>query len=205
MSEKRSVFLIDDHAIVRQGLRRLIDSSTDFVVMGAVARRGIKRLFIGSTAERVLDRLPCDLVIIKPLDFEPPVAVVVSGGNLDPLVLMRIIRHGMAAAGRYLTITVRVPDRPGSLARVLNDVMALDANVLDIEHNRVDPGLAVDEGPPPWPGSGAWCGSIWAAPRSPPPDPAAPFLPVGTRSWAALPPVHSRRSFGSAAGAWPPS
>lgn len=84
-------------------------------------------------------------VLARPTDFEPPVAVVVSGGNLDPLVLMRIIRHGMAAAGRYLTITVRVPDRPGSLARVLNDVMALDANVLDIEHNRVDPGLAVDE------------------------------------------------------------
>ncbi|MBU6245126.1 MAG: threonine ammonia-lyase [Actinomycetales bacterium] len=84
-------------------------------------------------------------VLARPADFEPPVAVVVSGGNLDPLVLMRIIRHGMAAAGRYLTITVRVPDRPGSLARVLTDVMALDANVLDIEHNRVDPGLAVDE------------------------------------------------------------
>ena len=42
------------------------------VVMGAIARSGLKRLFIGSTAERVLDRLPCDLVIIKPLDFEVP-------------------------------------------------------------------------------------------------------------------------------------
>lgn len=47
------------------------EHAADFVVMGAVARRGLKRLFIGSTAERVLDRLPCDLVIIKPLDFEP--------------------------------------------------------------------------------------------------------------------------------------
>jgi universal stress protein E len=48
------------------------EHAADFVVMGAVARRGLKRLFIGSTAERVLDRLPCDLVIIKPLDFEAP-------------------------------------------------------------------------------------------------------------------------------------
>jgi universal stress protein E len=48
------------------------EHSADIVVMGAVARRGLKRLFIGSTAERVLDRLPCDLVIIKPLDFEVP-------------------------------------------------------------------------------------------------------------------------------------
>jgi universal stress protein E len=48
------------------------EHAADVVVMGAVARRGLKRLFIGSTAERVLDRLPCDLVIIKPLDFEVP-------------------------------------------------------------------------------------------------------------------------------------
>ncbi len=48
------------------------EHAADFVVMGAIARRGIKRLFIGSTAERVLDRLPCDLVIMKPLEFEVP-------------------------------------------------------------------------------------------------------------------------------------
>ncbi|HEY3517870.1 MAG TPA: universal stress protein [Gammaproteobacteria bacterium] len=48
------------------------EHAADVVVMGAVARRGLKRLFIGSTAERVLDRLPCDLVIIKPLEFEVP-------------------------------------------------------------------------------------------------------------------------------------
>ena len=42
---------------------------TDIVVMGAISRRGLKRIFIGHTAERVLDRLPCDLLIIKPTDF----------------------------------------------------------------------------------------------------------------------------------------
>lgn len=53
-------------------LKAAKEHHADFVVMGAVARRGLKRLFIGSTAERVLDRMPCDLVIIKPLDFEVP-------------------------------------------------------------------------------------------------------------------------------------
>jgi universal stress protein E len=53
-------------------LKAAQEHAADFVVMGAVARRGLKRLFIGSTAERVLDRLPCDLVIIKPLEFEVP-------------------------------------------------------------------------------------------------------------------------------------
>jgi universal stress protein E len=67
---------LGDRAYIYEGLaheclqRAAKDHSADFVVMGAVARRGLKRLFIGSTAERVLDRLPCDLVIIKPLGFE---------------------------------------------------------------------------------------------------------------------------------------
>ncbi len=49
-----------------------VSQHADFVVMGAVARRGIKRVLIGSTAARVLDRLPCDLVIIKPATFIVP-------------------------------------------------------------------------------------------------------------------------------------
>lgn len=84
-------------------------------------------------------------VLADPTAFEPPVAIVLSGGNVDSLVLLRIIRHGLAAAGRYLTLAVRMPDRPGSLARLLNDVQERHANVVDIEHNRVDAGLGVDE------------------------------------------------------------
>jgi threonine dehydratase len=84
-------------------------------------------------------------VLANPKSFEPPVAVVVSGGNVDSLLLMRIIRHGLAAAGRYLTVTVRVPDRPGSLARMLAEVKDLQANVLEVQHDRLDAGLGVDE------------------------------------------------------------
>ncbi len=84
-------------------------------------------------------------VLATPHDFEPPVAVVISGGNVDSLVLLRIIRYGLAAAGRYLTLAVRMQDRPGSLARLLDDIQGLHANVVDVEHNRVDGGLRVDE------------------------------------------------------------
>ncbi|MGB5490831.1 MAG: universal stress protein [Woeseiaceae bacterium] len=45
----------------------------DVVVMGAVARNRWKRLFIGATAERTLEHLPCDLLIIKPDWFQTPV------------------------------------------------------------------------------------------------------------------------------------
>lgn len=81
----------------------------------------------------------------NPTAFEAPVVATLSGGNVDPLLLLRIIRHGMAAAGRYLTLSVRVPDKPGSLAGLLAELSAVDANVVEIEHRRSDPRLAVDE------------------------------------------------------------
>jgi threonine dehydratase len=76
---------------------------------------------------------------------EGPVVAVLSGGNIDPLLLLRIIRHGMAAAGRYLQFRVRVPDRPGSLAGLLADCAAVDANVLEVEHVRTGTTIRVDE------------------------------------------------------------
>ncbi len=74
-----------------------------------------------------------------------PVVAVLSGGNIDPLLLLRIIRHGMAAAGRYLQFRVRVADRPGHLARLLADCAAVDANVLEVEHIRTGTTITVDE------------------------------------------------------------
>ncbi|GAB3449868.1 threonine ammonia-lyase [Phycicoccus ginsengisoli] len=74
-----------------------------------------------------------------------PVVAVLSGGNIDPLLLLRIIRHGMASAGRYLQFRVRVSDTPGHLARLLADCAAVDANVLEVEHIRTGTTIRVDE------------------------------------------------------------
>lgn len=74
-----------------------------------------------------------------------PIVVVLSGGNIDPLLMLRIIRHGMVAAGRYLQFRVVMPDRPGSLARLIADCAAADANVVEVEHMRHDANLLIDE------------------------------------------------------------
>lgn len=50
------------------------ENGADLVVMGAIARNPLGRIFLGSTAERVLDRLPCDLLVVKPDDFRTPVS-----------------------------------------------------------------------------------------------------------------------------------
>lgn len=77
--------------------------------------------------------------------YEPPVVAVLSGGNIDPLLLMRVIRHGMAAAGRYLSFRARIPDAPGGLARLLAQLADVDANVLDVVHERTRSTLRIDQ------------------------------------------------------------
>lgn len=77
--------------------------------------------------------------------YQGPLVAVLSGGNIDPILLMRIIRHGMVAAGRYLQLRVRVPDTPGFLAALLSHLAEKHANVLEVEHVRTGPQLLVDE------------------------------------------------------------
>jgi threonine dehydratase len=77
--------------------------------------------------------------------FEPPVVAVLSGGNIDPLLLAKVLRQGLSAAGRYLALRCRIPDRPGALATLLREVANLGANVLDVVHERVTLQLRVDE------------------------------------------------------------
>lgn len=79
------------------------------------------------------------------VDVEAPVVTVLSGGNIDPLLMLRVIEHGLAAAGRYLRVTVRCSDRPGQLALLLNEIAEQRANVVDVEHQRANPHLRLGE------------------------------------------------------------
>jgi threonine dehydratase len=81
----------------------------------------------------------------EPSGFETPAVAVLSGGNVDPLLLMRVLRHGMAAAGRYLFFRVRIPDLPGGLAKLLQELADVEANVLDVVHERTSTHLTLDE------------------------------------------------------------
>jgi len=84
-------------------------------------------------------------ILEHPGMFEPPVVVVLSGGNIDPLLMSKVLRHGLSAAGRYLAFRCKLPDRPGALATLLVELAALGANVLDVVHERVTADLRVDE------------------------------------------------------------
>ncbi|OLT11565.1 threonine ammonia-lyase [Pseudonocardia sp. CNS-139] len=81
----------------------------------------------------------------EPRRFATPAVAVLSGGNVDPLVLLHVIEHGMVSAARYLSLRVRVDDRPGALAELLAQVGTLGANVLDVAHSRIAGALPLGE------------------------------------------------------------
>ncbi|MBF6300016.1 threonine ammonia-lyase [Nocardia amamiensis] len=79
------------------------------------------------------------------LDLRGPVCAILSGGNIDPLLLTRVIGHGLSAAGRYLAVRVTISDRPGALGALLAVIGKTGASVVDVAHSRTGAWLAVDE------------------------------------------------------------
>jgi len=84
-------------------------------------------------------------LMAAPGAFAGPVVAVLSGGNIDPLVLLRVVRHGLASAGRYLQLRVVITDAPGALAGLLAALAATGGNVAHVQHVRTGTDIAIDE------------------------------------------------------------
>lgn len=74
-------------------------------------------------------------------DHPGPTVLILSGGNVDLLLLDQVIRHGLESAGRYNSFAIRVPDVPGQLARVTRAIADSGANVVSVDHHREGIGL----------------------------------------------------------------
>jgi threonine dehydratase len=84
-------------------------------------------------------------ILDDPDSFEGPVIATLSGGNIDPLLLSRVLRTGLATSGRFLMVQVRLSDQPGSLAKLLACVAELGTNIIQTSHTRMNPALAISE------------------------------------------------------------
>ncbi len=84
-------------------------------------------------------------IMARPEMFTPPVVAVLSGGNIDPLVLLHLTQHGLVAARRFLSLRLEIVDRPGSLASLLALVGELGGNVVDVEHSRLGSSLPLGD------------------------------------------------------------
>jgi threonine dehydratase len=73
------------------------------------------------------------------------VVAILSGGNIDPTLLIQIMRHGLTLAGRYLVVRTRLPDRPGELIKLLSLFADEHANVVSVEHHREGMDVPVSE------------------------------------------------------------
>ncbi|MBK6669152.1 MAG: threonine ammonia-lyase [Actinobacteria bacterium] len=65
-----------------------------------------------------------------------PAVALLGGGNIDALLLGKLLDHGLGALGRYLRVRAVIPDRPGALSGLLLAVADMGLNVLDVEHHR---------------------------------------------------------------------
>jgi threonine dehydratase len=79
------------------------------------------------------------------VDGNGPVLALLSGGNIDATLLMSVARRGLSAAGRYLVVRTRVPDRPGELFKLLSLVTEARMNVIGVEHRREGLDIGVTE------------------------------------------------------------
>ncbi|WP_199515626.1 threonine ammonia-lyase [Nucisporomicrobium flavum] len=79
------------------------------------------------------------------VELAEPVVAILSGGNIDPMLLMRVIEHGLASAGRFLRLAVQTGDQPGELARLLTEIAGHRANIVDVLHSRHNPRLHFGE------------------------------------------------------------
>jgi len=84
-------------------------------------------------------------LIAGKLKLKGKTVVILSGGNMDPLLLQRLVRHGLSAAERYTTISVMLPDRPGQLALTAEVIAKANANVVEVIHTRHGLGLKISE------------------------------------------------------------
>ena len=84
-------------------------------------------------------------ILDDPSAFEGPVVATLSGGNIDPLLLNRVLRTGLATSGRFLMVQVRLSDQPGSLAKLVNCVAEMGTNIIQTSHTRMNPALAISE------------------------------------------------------------
>ncbi len=139
---------VDVHPTIADGIAVAIPGVLNFdIIQGAVDE--VITVTEDDTAKALLMLLERAKLVVEPAGAVGVAAIlagkvlnsgktvaVLSGGNIDPLLMQRIVAHGLAASERYLKIRVALPDRPGQLARTAQLVADANANVVEVLHTR---------------------------------------------------------------------
>jgi threonine dehydratase len=139
---------VDVHPTIADGIAVAIPGVLNFdIIKGAVDE--VITVTEDDTAKALLMLLERAKLVVEPAGAVGVAAIlagkvrnsgktvaVLSGGNIDPLLMQRIVAHGLAASERYLKIRIALPDRPGQLARTAQLVADANANVVEVLHTR---------------------------------------------------------------------
>ena len=71
------------------------------------------------------------------------VAIVLSGGNIDMMILSSVLQRGLVRSHRLVRLQIEIPDTPGALANLTRLLGELDSNIMDIQHQRAFGGSSV--------------------------------------------------------------
>jgi threonine dehydratase len=126
--------------IIRQTVDDVVTVSDDDIARALVVLLERAKLVVEPAGAAGVAALLADAV-----ELEGPTVVVLSGGNIDPMVMERVIGRGLAADQRYLKVDIPLPDRPGQLARIAEIISEANANVVEVLHTRHGSGLMISE------------------------------------------------------------
>ena len=117
-------------------IRALVDQ-VFLVEEGEIEQAILMLLEIEKTLAEGAGAAPLAALLRHPEQFRGrKVGLILSGGNIDPLVLADIIKRGMVRSGRLARLLVEVSDLPGALARVSAQLAQMNANIEEVQHQR---------------------------------------------------------------------
>ena len=127
-------------SILRDLLDDVVTVTDDEISQAIVLSLERAKLLVEGAGAAALAALLADRV-----GGEGAVVVLLSGGNIDPSLLITVMRHGLTLAGRYLVVRTRIGDRPGELVKLLTRIAQERVNLVSVEHHREGIQLSVAE------------------------------------------------------------
>ena len=126
--------------IIRDAVDEVVTVSEDDIARALLVLLERAKLVVEPAGAVSVAAIMAGLVAVRRTDV-----AVLSGGNIDPLLMQRVIAHGLAASERYLKLSIALPDRPGQLARIAELLAEANANVIEVLHTRHGSGLQISE------------------------------------------------------------
>ncbi|WP_072314161.1 threonine ammonia-lyase [Agrococcus sp. Marseille-P2731] len=127
-------------AIIREAVDEIVTVSDDDIARAMIMLLERAKLVVEPAGAVTTAAIMTGLVA-----SDGPVVAVLSGGNIDPLFMERVIGRGLAASQRYLKVRIALPDRPGQLAIIAQIVSDEQANVVEVLHSQHDAWTSISD------------------------------------------------------------